>query len=186
MVHVPQAALIEPVRTFGRAYWAVPDDDEYACEAEAPSEPTAGTLVQAGSDAFAGAHLTPDAEGLAIYYGRSTREGYLIASSQGDDTFHVFERSGGFTRGTANRHLGAFTVAGAGETDGHDVVNVPMGRAFPQGLFVLQNGKASEDGFAAELDGYELDGASQFLFLGWEQIAHALGLSVTPRGYDPR
>jgi 3-phytase len=186
VVDVPPSALVEPVRTFGQPYWAIPDDGEYACEQEPPSADVLGALVQPGSDAFAGAHLTPDAEGLAIYYGRSAREGYLIASSQGDDTFHVFARSGGFSRASANRHVGAFTVAGAGETDGHEVVNVPMGRAFPEGLFVLQNGKASEEGFAPEINGYELDGATQFMFVGWGSIARQLGLSITPRGYDPR
>src|SRR5437016_2083880 len=42
--------------------------------------------------------LTADDEGLTIYYAAQGR-GYLIASSQGNSTYTVFERAGG------NRHL---------------------------------------------------------------------------------
>jgi len=139
-----------------------------------------------GVQELAGSHLEADAEGLAIYYGPRSHEGYLIASSQGDDTFHVFARTGGFTRRRGNTHLAEFTVDGASETDGHDVVNVPVGRAFPKGLFVLQNGGAEEPENSDDINGYGYDGSSQFLYLGWDDIATPLGLSIATRGYDPR
>jgi myo-inositol-hexaphosphate 3-phosphohydrolase len=49
----------------------------------------------------------------------------VLVSSQGDGTIQVFERRGGFTRASGNRHVTAFSVDGVGETDGVDVVNVP-------------------------------------------------------------
>jgi 3-phytase len=124
VVEVDPIRLVEPVTSFGAPYWALPDDDEFSCEEGAPAELPEGSRVQAGSDAQRGAHITADAEGLAIYYGRHGR-GYLIASSQGDDTFHVFARHGGFTRRSFNAYEGSFIVEGAGETDGHEVVSVP-------------------------------------------------------------
>ncbi len=87
-VRVGYESLFEPVTSFGKPYWAVPDEDEFSCEYEPRVSPADGTLVAAGSDAFAGEHLQVDVEGLAIYAtGKNT--GYLVASSQGDNTFHV-------------------------------------------------------------------------------------------------
>jgi 3-phytase len=186
VVNVPPAQLIEPVKSFGSAYWAVPDDDEFSCEDEAPEESSEDVLVQSGNPALAGENLEADAEGLAIYYGKKSHQGYLIASSQGDDSFHVYARTGGFTRATANAHLGSFTIEDGGETDGHDVVNVPAGANFPQGLFVAQSGNAPEPADTSDINGYEYDGSTQFLMLGWEDIAAPLSLSIDTKGYDPR
>jgi 3-phytase len=186
VVNVPAARLIEPVKSFAQAYWAVPDDGEFSCEDEAPEEAAEGTLVQAGNPALAGANLEADAEGLALYYGSCDDEGYLIASSQGDDSFHVYKRKGGFTRATANQHLDSFHIEDGGETDGHDVVNVPAGAGFPKGLFVAQSGNAPEPENTDDINGYEYDGSTQFLLLGWEDIAGPLHLTVDTRGYDPR
>ena len=50
-----------------------------------------------------GTHLTADVEGLTIYYsGDST--GYLIASSQGDNTYAVYKREG------ENSYIGQFAI----------------------------------------------------------------------------
>jgi myo-inositol-hexaphosphate 3-phosphohydrolase len=40
-----------------------------------------------------GGNLTPEVEGLTIYYASKT-EGYLIASNQGNDTYTVYNRAG--------------------------------------------------------------------------------------------
>jgi 3-phytase len=168
--YVPARHLIEPVTSFGAPYWAVPDEDEFACEGERPDELVEGTLAQAGSERFRGARLTADAEGLAIFEGRAGA-GYLVASSQGDDTFHVYARRGGVTRPHANRFLGSFTVEGAGETDGHEVTSQPLGRSFPHGLFVMQNGKASGPANTEPVNGYPYDHATQFLLLDWRELA---------------
>ncbi len=171
LVEVPQALLFERTRGFGQAYWAVPDDDEFSCESAAPDPLPPGTVVSPGVRDAAGPRLEADAEGLAIYYGAGD-SGYLIASSQGDDTFHVYDLY------NVRRHLGSFQLAGTGETDGHDVVNVPVGSAFPFGLFVAQNGKATPPASEDPINGFEYDNSTQFELMGWEKLAYALGLQI--------
>jgi 3-phytase len=89
-------------------------------------------------DKTEGGHLTADVEGLALYDGPN-RSGYLIASSQGDDRFTVYERT------EDNAYVGSFTVvAGNGidpvtGTDGLEVSSVSMGPEFPGGLLVVQD-----------------------------------------------
>ncbi|HWA78514.1 MAG TPA: phytase [Polyangiaceae bacterium] len=171
VVRVPQSALFEKTKSFGLPYWAVPDGDEFSCESSAPDPLPAGTLAVAGNPAAAGEYLEADAEGLAIYpVGR--KSGYLIASSQGDNTFHVFDRD------QVRRHLGAFKVEGTGDTDGHAVAKQPLGDQFPFGLFVNQNGAAPEPASTDPINGYEYDGSTQFEFLGWQDIAAELGLAI--------
>jgi myo-inositol-hexaphosphate 3-phosphohydrolase len=65
-------------------------------------------------------------------------------------------------------------------------VNVPAGADYPYGLFVLQNGKAPAPADSSDIHGFEYDGSSQFMLLGWEQLAQALHLTITPHGFDPR
>ncbi|HKY35655.1 MAG TPA: phytase [Polyangiaceae bacterium] len=171
VVTVSQKALFEPTISFGRPYWAVPDDGEFSCELEQPEELPEGTLFQPGSDQAAGQHLEADAEGLAIY-AVGKRSGYLVASSQGNDTFHIFDRD------RVTRHLGAFQVEGTGDTDGHAIAKQPLGDAFPFGLFVNQNGEAPGPESTDDINGFEYDGSTQFKYLGWEQIAAELGLVI--------
>jgi len=179
VVSVPASRLMEPTRSFGAGYFAVPDDDEFSCEEEAPEEPVSGTVAVAGNPNVGGEFLEADVEGLAIYY-RAHKKGYLIVSSQGDDTFHVFDRA------HPTDHLTAFQFDGVGETDGHDVVNVPVGAAFPFGLFTVQNGKAPPPASEDDINGYEYDNSTQFELVGWEDVASTLGLAVDEDSYDPR
>ncbi len=94
-------------------------------------------------DKTEGGHLTADVEGLAIYDGPN-RSGYLIASSQGNDQFAVYERT------EDNAYIGSFTI-GAGNgidpvtgTDGLEVTSVSMGSEFPGGLVVVQDDENTE------------------------------------------
>ena len=86
-----------------------------------------------------GAHLVADVEGLTIYKA-SDKTGYLIASSQGDNTYAVYEREG------SNKYIGSFAVVegngidGTSETDGIDVTHYALGDRFPLGIFVAQDG----------------------------------------------
>ncbi|ADV66130.1 phytase [Deinococcus maricopensis] len=111
----------------------------------------------------AGAHLAADVEGLTIYRSAGGR-GYLLASSQGDNTFAVFDRTGD------NAFLGSFRVTG-GAVDGSEacdgavVVNANFGAAFPRGLLVVQDG---------ENDGVK--DATNFKLVAWEDVAAPLGL----------
>jgi 3-phytase len=128
------------------------------------AEPDSGNdRVRLGSVGWFG-RLSPDIEGLAIY---KTPEGggYLIASSQGDDTFHLYDRGSG-------AHVGAFRITegvvdSVSETDGIEVASVPLGPAFPNGLFVAQ------DGYNEEPDGRKE--RQNFKFVRWEAIARNFG-----------
>jgi myo-inositol-hexaphosphate 3-phosphohydrolase len=133
-----------------------------------------------------GSNLEDDVEGLTIYYGPDG-SGYLLASSQGDNTFAVYSRSGN------NEFLGRFAVGANGaidsvqESDGADVVNVPLGPNFPYGLFVTQDG-SNDPAFLVEDDG-ELENAStNFKFVPWQNIANAFPepLLIDTSSYDPR
>ena len=83
-----------------------------------------------------------DVEGLAIYPTDSVN-GYLIASSQGNYSYSVFERQG------ENKYLGSFRITdgtfdGVEETDGLEISNVPL-PGFPKGVLVVQDGFNYDD-----------------------------------------
>jgi 3-phytase len=81
--------------------------------------------------------LVGDVEGLALYVAEGG-DGYLIASSQGDSTFAVFERT------VPNRYLFSFEVVGSESidrvtgTDGLEITNAPFGY-FDKGVIVVQD-----------------------------------------------
>ncbi len=83
--------------------------------------------------------VAADVEGLALYK-TGPETGYLIASSQGNNSFAVYEREG------ANAFVGRFAIApgegvdGSEETDGVEAVSANLGPAFPEGVFVAQDG----------------------------------------------
>ncbi len=163
--------LFEPVQSFGKPYHAVPDDDEFECEYDAEGEPEDGTIVAAGSDAFAGANLAVDVEGLA-FYETGRKSGYLVVSSQGDNTFHLYDRRGG------NPHLGVFTVEQTGDSDGVAITSAALGRGFPDGIVAVQNGEAEDPANTDPINGFEYDGSTQFRFVDWRKIAKALRLEA--------
>lgn len=157
--------LIEKVREFG-----VPGT--YDAETE---ECTPGA-----DPGFGGEHIAADVEGLTIYE-RSGGRGYLLAASQGDSTFSVFDRR-------SDRHLASFAVGGGRRadsvehSDGSMVVNVPVA-GFPQGLFVTHDGENTPASTGA--DG-EVRENTNFKYVAWPQIAQRLGLAIEPAGADPR
>jgi 3-phytase len=122
---------------------------KYGAEPEAGSTRT--LVARVGEDG-----LAADVEGLTIYYA-SGPKGYLIASSQGNDTFKVYERDGSNAFvATIDPKAGA--VSDVGETDGLDVTNVPTSPRFAKGLFVVQDGKPR-------------DGRQNFKFFAWDEVA---------------
>jgi 3-phytase len=181
VVIVGRDQLMEPVKSFGQPYWAIPNDEEFACEYNPTGSQPSEAVVAEGSQRFVGQHLQIDVEGLTLYHARH-EAGYLIASSQGANTFHVFNRSDG------NNHVGTFQVEGVAETDGIDVVNLPLGRDFPFGLLVVHNGGAPEPANTDPINGFEYDGSTQWKFVRWEKVAAAFPkpLRVDPTGFDPR
>ncbi|MCX4632003.1 phytase [Streptomyces sp. NBC_01443] len=98
---------------------------------------------------FGGRRLSADVEGLTIV-DEGDGDGYLMVSSQGDNTFAFYDRErkdnheyeGGVRITARSRDLD-----GSEECDGAAALNQPLGRAFPRGLLVVQDGHdAPEDG----------------------------------------
>ncbi|WP_406864195.1 phytase [Streptomyces solicamelliae] len=94
---------------------------------------------------FGGTKLTADVEGLTLVT-EPGGDGYLLASSQGDDTFVAYDRE----RADDNEYEGGFRVAAAGpaldgseECDGAAALNAPLGARYPNGLLVVQDGHDS-------------------------------------------
>ncbi|MGJ5832312.1 phytase [Streptomyces ossamyceticus] len=92
---------------------------------------------------YGGKRLSSDVEGLTLLQERDG-DGHLLASSQGDDTFALYDREvsedneyeGGFRIGAATP-----TLDGVQECDGAAVLNAPLGRRYPRGLLVVQDGQ---------------------------------------------
>src|SRR2546422_4460296 len=105
------------------------------------AEPAAGSegklMARVGENG-----LTADVEGLTIYFAAQGR-GYLIASSQGNNTYKVYEREG------ENRYVLTVDPKGSriddvNDTDGICVTSCPTSRQFAQGLFIAQDGTNAE------------------------------------------
>lgn len=162
------ARLVRSFSVGGKTEGCVADDDTgsfYIAEEtngiwRYSAEPESGTEREQVDGVKPNGHLSPDVEGLTIYYGRGTA-GYLIASSQGDSTYAVYAREGN------NRYLGSFRITASAVidavtgTDGIDVQSTVLGPHFPHGVFIAQDD--------------ENDGANQnFKLVPWEIIAHAM------------
>lgn len=112
-----------------------------------------------------GKHLTADIEGVAMATGASGG-GYLVVSSQGDDSFAVYRREGdhdfvGRFRIGMNAERG---LDGASETDGVDVTSANLGPGFSGGLLVVQDGRNLMP-----------ESNQNFKFVSWEAVLDALG-----------
>ncbi|PHZ86534.1 phytase [Paremcibacter congregatus] len=139
------------------------------------AEPEDGTTRQAVIHATDHKNLEVDIEGVSLYYGQDGA-GYIIASSQGNNSYAVFDRTGD------NAYLGSFAVVangplgidGSSETDGLDVISTPLGSTFPYGVFIAQDGRNISP---AENQNFKL--------VPWERIATQLNLK-TYTGWTPR
>lgn len=119
-----------------------------------------------------GPWLVADVEGLALYRSTAADTGreatYLIASSQGNNSYLVLDAHAPYrVRGAFRIGINAQAgIDGASETDGLEVSAVHLGSAYDQGMLVVQ-------------DGYKRlpDGAQNFKYVAWRDIAEALGLN---------
>ena len=89
-------------------------------------------------DGVGGGNLVADIEGLTIAYGTDGK-GYLIASSQGNDTFAVYRREG------TNAYVKSFRIVAGNidrvtNTDGIHATTANLGPMFPKGVFIAQDG----------------------------------------------
>ncbi|WP_122466038.1 phytase [Brevundimonas lutea] len=112
--------------------------------------------------------LKDDLEGVAIYDLGGGR-GYIVVSSQGNDSYAVYRREGD------QAYLGSFVVVadgpggidGISETDGLEVTSRNLGPGFEHGAMIAQDGRNL------------LPNARQnFKYVSWTDIARALDLEV--------
>lgn len=112
--------------------------------------------------------LAADVEGLAIYRNSSTN-GYLVASSQGDHSFHVYDLMDGAHRGRfligPNR-----LIDGVTETDGIEVVSTGLHPSMPHGFLIAQDGTNEEPGGRIARQNFKI--------VDWAHIRAALRLDV--------
>lgn len=105
--------------------------------------------------------LVADVEGLTIVRETGSAE-YLIASSQGDNAYAVWAlpdmRYAGRFAITAGEKIGATS-----ETDGIAAMAGDFGAAYPDGLFIAQ-------------DGNNAPAAQNFKLVGWQTVKAALGI----------
>ena len=129
-------------------------------EPDAPATPVSVATVE-GVDA-----LKDDLEGIGLYDLGGGR-GYLVLSSQGNNTYAVFRREGN------NEYVGSFAavadpargIDGISETDGLDVSSANLGGAYAGGLFVAQDGRNIAP-----------PERQNFKLVPWSAIAQVLGL----------
>ncbi len=106
------------------------------------AEPDGGSDKTAVDRVDGNPAIKDDLEGVALYDLGDGR-GYLVSSSQGNDTYAVYRREG------EQEYLGSFAVVGDGargidgisETDGLDVSSRNLGPGFETGAMVAQDGR---------------------------------------------
>ena len=135
----------------GSFYVAEEDAGVWKFGAEPDAGGTGKLIARVGENG-----LTADVEGLALYYADHGR-GHLIVSSQGNNTFKVYERNGD------NRYVmtidpKAGRIDDVSDTDGIVVTNCPTSRDFARGLLIAQDGENPR-------------GNQNFKLYAWEDIA---------------
>jgi 3-phytase len=139
----------------GVLYVAEEDVGLWKFDASPDGPVTATSLAKAD-----GKEIVMDAEGVALAPAGADG-GYVIVSSQGDNAYAVY-------RLPDASYVGRFRIVdgaldGVQETDGIELMLGDFGPAFPDGLFVAQ-------------DGDNLPQTQNFKYLGWAEIRKALGL----------
>lgn len=132
------------------------------------AEPDGGTAMTSVQRVDENPALKDDLEGIGLYDLGNGR-GYLVSSSQGNNTYAVYRREGN------NEYLGSFAVVadgasgidGISETDGLEVTSANLGPGFEHGAMIAQDGRNM------------LPGALQnYKYVPWESIARALNLEM--------
>ena len=93
-------------------------------------------------DLVANGRLADDVEGIALYR-TDASQGYLVISSQGDNSYALYRPE------LNNEYVGSFRVAdrsdrsidGTSGTDGIEICSSSLGTRFPSGLMIVQDGR---------------------------------------------
>ncbi|RZJ93895.1 MAG: phytase, partial [Novosphingobium sp.] len=132
------------------------------------AEPDGGAAMTSVQRVDQNPALKDDLEGIGLYDLGGSR-GYLVVSSQGNNTYAVYRREG------ANDYLGSFAVVangpagidGISETDGLEITSADLGPGFERGAMIAQDGRNVLPG---ERQNYK--------YVPWTSIAQALNLEV--------
>ncbi|GAA1545529.1 phytase [Actinomadura kijaniata] len=134
--------LLDRVREFG-----VPG--EYDEETE--------ECVPGPDPGYGGTRLSADVEGLTLL-AEPGGDGHVLVSSQGDDTFAAYDRE----LDEGNEYEGGFrvtaastTLDGSEECDGAAALDKPLGRRYPHGLLVVQDGRETPAAPDREATGFK-------------------------------
>jgi 3-phytase len=106
------------------------------------AEPAMGSARKAVVRVVDNPALKDDLEGVGLY-AQAGGKGYLVVSSQGNNSYALFRREGD------NAYVGSFAVIadgatgidGISETDGLDVTSASLGAGLEGGAFVAQDGR---------------------------------------------
>ena len=110
--------------------------------------------------------LEADIEGVSVWHGNGG-QGFIVLSNQGVDSYAVYRLEGD------NAFVGLFHIVadpargidGVSETDGLDVTSAALGKRFPDGLLVVQDGRNLSP---RERQNYK--------YVSWRDIAESLGI----------
>jgi 3-phytase len=112
------------------------------------AEPDASPVERRQVDRVGGGgHLTADVEGLALVT-QPGRDGFLIASSQGDSSFAIYRRGHDHAWLAQREVVDGNAADGCSATDGIEAVAAHLGPDFPSGIFVCQDGDNTAPGSA--------------------------------------
>ena len=109
-------------------------------------------------------NIDDDPEGVTIYK-TSIYDGYILLSSQGDNSFNVYNRKEPYN------YLGSFKIGhsekidNVNDTDGIDVVSTRLNSKYPKGLLVVQDGTN---------DGKKIVKRQNFKYVSFEEVIKAL------------
>ena len=154
----------------GRVYLAEEDIGGIWRFGAEPGDPATGVKIATTTEV--GGHIVQDVKGLLMYFASGGR-GYLIAISQGGNSFHVFNRGD-------NAWVGEFKVVACNGIDavtgidGADVTNFNLGGQYAQGMFVTQD--TAND-----------TGNQNHKLVAWQNIANAFNPPlIIDTTWDPR
>lgn len=118
--------------------------------------------------------LVADVEGVAIYHAAG-KPGFVVVSSQGDNSFLVYNLLDGAFRGrftiTASGH-----VDGVSETDGVDIVSFAVNEQFPDGFFIAQDGSNELPSTGSATNVTPSVAKQNFKVVDWRVISRSLNL----------
>jgi 3-phytase len=110
-------------------------------------------------------NMKDDFEGVTLY-DAGNGKGYIILSSQGNNSYAVFDR-------VTNKYQGSFSlkdgvsIDGTNDTDGIDVTSFNFGKKYSKGFFIAQDGANTQG----------KDTLNQnFKIVNWTKISKALNL----------